>query len=89
MKKMFALASLVLILMVASGCTANQMARNYGGTVNVDLPAGQKLINATWKEGNLWYLTRARREGEKPEVMYFKEDSNFGIMQGTVVFKEH
>jgi len=87
MKKItFILSALIIISL--SSCTENQIARQYGGTTTVKLPKGQKLVNATWKEQNLWYLTRNMKEGEKPEQHYFKEESNFGVMEGTVIFQE-
>lgn len=69
-------------------CTENERARSFGGTTQIALPAGQKLVNATWKESNIWYLTRPMREGEQPERYTFHEDSTYGINQGTVYFQE-
>jgi len=89
MKKLLVLAALALILLMSLGCTSNQRAKDYGGTMTIDLPVGQKLVNASWKNSDLWYLTRLRREGEQQEVFTFKEDSSYGVMQGTVIFKEH
>lgn len=84
-----AFITMISILPIMAGCTANERAKQYGGTMQVNLPPGQKLVNATWKEGSqLWYLMRPMREGEKPEVVTFKEDSSFGLVEGTVVFTE-
>jgi K+ transporter len=83
----FLALTLLAISMVA--CTANQRAKNYGGMMTVNLPPGQKLIIATWKEDALWYLTRQMKPGEEPETYMFREDSSFGIFQGTVMFKEY
>ncbi len=81
---------LLLVLMICcTGCTANQKARNFGGTETIDLEPGRKLVNATWKQNSLWYLTRQARPDELPEVYQFKEKSSFGVVEGTVVFKEH
>lgn len=50
---------LITILAIAfAGCTKQEMARNYGGTATENFPAGRKLLNVTWKEDHLWYLTR-------------------------------
>lgn len=38
----------------------------------------------TWKEHSLWILTRDMRTDEKPEKYTFQEDSNFGVLEGTV-----
>ena len=82
---------LLLLLIVAVGlssCTEKTMAKNYGGGYTLELPVGQKLVNATWKETEFWYITRPMREGEEAETYYFKEDSNFGILEGTVTIVE-
>ncbi len=73
-----------------SGCTENQRARALGGTETINLPKGQKLVNASWKEkdNSLWILTRPMREGEDPETWSYKAKSDFGILEGEVIFKE-
>lgn len=69
-----------------TGCKS--IARSYGGTITIDVPKGQKVIEATWKDNDVWYLTRPMREDEKPEIFTFQEDSNLGIIEGKVIFKE-
>lgn len=76
-----ALASLV-------SCTENQSAKGFGGTATIDMPPGTKFVCATWKEANLWYVYRPSREGEKPETVTMQEDSNFGVLEGKVIFQE-
>ena len=80
---------LLLTALLTVGCTQNQRARKFGGTMTVNLPKNTKLVNATWKEGNdLWYLTRTMKEGEQPERLEFIEDSSVGMFNGKVVFVE-
>ena len=86
MKKLLFLILIVSTLFI-TGCN-NLSSRHFGGTQTIDLPAGQKLVNATWKSDDLWYLTRPIRAGEVPEVVTFKEQSNVGILSGTVIFRE-
>ena len=69
-------------------CTENTRARMYGGTVNVMLPRGQKLLEVTWKESELWYLTEPMDSNYRPKTKVFKEDSRFGVLEGTVNFIE-
>jgi hypothetical protein len=76
------------VLIVMPSCTANTRARNYGGTLHIELPAGAKLVSATWKGENLWYLTRPARDGETPEVLILRESSKIGLLEGKVVFTE-
>jgi hypothetical protein len=76
-----------------SSCTDNQSAMHYGGEMKIHLPAGEVLENATWKankaSASLWYLTRKREPGETPKTHIFREKSDFGMMQGSVIFVEH
>lgn len=89
MKKsvILALAALFLISCFV-GCTEQMQIRSFGGDGTVKLPAGKKLINATWKESNLWVLTRPMRTDEQPETFLFQESSSFGIMEGSITFIE-
>lgn len=83
--------SAVLILagtLIFLACTENSRARMYGGTVNIVLPKGQKLMEVTWKENNLWYLTEPMDSIYRPKTKVFREDSRFGMMEGTVIFIE-
>lgn len=70
-----------------TGCKS--IAKSYGGTITIDVPKGQKVIEATWKGSDVWYLTRPMYEDEKPETFTLQEDSNFSIMEGKVIFKEN
>lgn len=87
MRKRFG-ALLIVMTLAAVGCTENQRAKSFGGTATVNLPAGKKLVNATWKETSLWYLTRPMRADEKAETYEFAENSNFGVIEGKVIFVE-
>lgn len=69
-------------------CTDNQSAKNYGGTAEVTLPAGEKLITATWKDDDLWYLTRPMLATDSAVTYTFKEKSSFGMMEGTYIIHE-
>jgi len=79
----------ILVLLVGlTSCTENERAKNFGGTMTVELPKGHTLVTATWKESELWYLTEIRPDSVKPKTYWFKEESNFGKWEGTVIFKE-
>ncbi len=89
MKKLLKIVLCLTLLATIGGCTANQRAKDWGGKQIIDIPSGQKVICATWKNDNLWYLTRPRHENEKPEVFTLKESSSYGVMEGTVSLIEH
>jgi hypothetical protein len=73
---------------VAVSCTENERAKNFGGTQTINLPSGQKLQNATWKDTQLWYLTRPMHQDESAETWTFQEKSGFGLVEGKVILKE-
>jgi len=84
-----ALAAILVIFLALVSCTENQRAKQFGGNATVDLPPNTKFIGATWKADGLWYSYRPIREGEKPESVVLKEQSSFGLIQGSVTFTEH
>lgn len=88
MKKILTTIMILGTLVTITGCTAQSKAKNFGGTYELKLEKGRKLINVTWKEDELWYLTRSMTDNDKAENYEFKEDSNFGVMEGKVVIKE-
>ncbi|AIW03543.1 hypothetical protein CPT_Moonbeam145 [Bacillus phage Moonbeam] len=67
---------------------SQHFAKKFGGTATLDLPKGEKLMNITWKDDHLWYLTRPMTKEDKAETYKFKESSNFGILEGEIVVKE-
>lgn len=88
MKKKIIAGIMLLVVMGFSLTGCKSVAKKMGGTISIDVPKGQKVIEATWKDSDVWYLTRPMREDEKPEIFTLQEDSNFGIMEGKVIFKE-
>lgn len=87
MKTALAITAAVVILFAVFG--DNWTTRQFGGTMEVDLPEGQKLINVTWKQNDLWILTRDARPGERSENYKFDESSALGIFEGTVKIREN
>lgn len=69
-------------------CTENQRAKRFGGTMQIGLPPNYKLENVTWKNEQMWYLTRPMRVDEKAEIYQFQEKSSFGLVEGSVIFTE-
>lgn len=79
-----ACASLVL----TAGCTKQILVKNWGGTLTETLVPNQKLVVMTWKDNDLWVLTRPMRTNETAETYTFKESSSWGMFQGTVTVVE-
>lgn len=80
MKKYLLLVALA-ILSVFSSCTDNQMARNYGGTEEVTLQPNHVLLNVTWKQDDMWIITR----DTTTNISYVQEKSSWGLLEGTIV----
>lgn len=87
MKKILISLTLAAIF-AATGCTDNVRAKSYGGTMTIKLPSNTELVDATWKNADLWYLTRPRKSGESIDTLTFTEDSNFGVLEGKIIFVE-
>lgn len=83
MKKFILLTTMVLCL---TGCQTT--TKSLGGNMTVELPKGQKLEEITWKETDLWYLTRPMREDEEAETHTFQQSTEFGVFEGTVTIIE-
>lgn len=92
LKRVFWIFVVVAVLFVfflgLAYVTRHWRARHFGGKIDVELQVGRKLVNATWKDGNLWYLTRPARPGETPEVLIFQEDGIVDAARGAVSFHE-
>ena len=79
--------AILMVTIMLSGC--HGAARNYGGSMTLELPKGQKLEEITWKDDSaLWYLTRPMRDDEHPETHTFKADTEWGVFEGTVTIIE-
>lgn len=76
----------ILFTFILFSCTKNERARNFGGTETIILDSNVRLINLTWKENNLWILTK--KDTIKPSIYYFKEKSNFGFQEGQITIIE-
>src|SRR5277367_2857912 len=77
----------VLLCLMPSRCS-RYVARNWGGSQTIELQAGRKLINITWKGDDLWYVTRPMTAEDTIETYEFHEDSAFEILQGTITIHE-
>ena len=64
-------------------CTDNARSRSWGGKETVTLRENEVLVNATWKETNLWLLTKDTTTNE----MFFREKSSYGLLEGEIQFK--
>jgi hypothetical protein len=80
MKKLFLAIGVIAML---GSCTENNRVKNWGGEGTINLPKGRKLVNVTWKETQVWYLTRPMDSNDVAETYLFQEESSWGVMEGT------
>ena len=89
-KNLLIVIACVMLAMILGGCTEQHLVNQWGGTMEIDLPAGEHLVEITWKaDDNLWYLTRPFTDGEEPMDYKSQENSSWGVWEGTVIIHEH
>ena len=69
-----------------TGCQS--ATKSFGGTTTLNLDPGLKLEEITWKDDNLWYMTRPMRADEVAETHTFNQSRDFGP-EGEVIVIEH
>jgi hypothetical protein len=79
MKKLLFIIGLVSL----TACTENERARRFGGTEEISLKPNEVVLNVTWKENEMWICTK----DTTTNVVYFREKSSWGVMEGTVILK--
>lgn len=64
------------------------VSRKLGGNITINLAPGERLVEATWKNSDLWYLVEPMDSDYAPKVKIFKESSMYGVLEGSVTFIE-
>lgn len=85
---MYKLIVIAILAIFMLGCTENERAKNWGGNATLQLPKNQKLVIVTWKDANLWYLTRNMNINDSAETYTFCEESSWGMMEGSYTIIE-
>ena len=88
MRKISSMLLIILAMFMLTGCTEQTITKEFGGDMTINLEPGQKLEEITWKDDNLWYVTRPMRDDEFAETHTFQESSEFGLIEGTVYIVE-
>ena len=82
----------ILFILITVFCLIScdqYISRNFGGTTKIELEAGEKLVEVTWKgDGDLWYLVEPMDSDYIPKTKEFIESSTVGVMEGKVIFIE-
>lgn len=81
---------MIAVACIVAGCGQSAVKSGWGSMI-IDLPCDQKLINISWKgeSADLWTLTRPFRPTDQPEQHRFKANATFGLLEGAVVIREH
>jgi len=81
----------ILIILFSILCLTScdqSLTRTIGGTTKIELKPGEKLIEATWKGDDIWYLVEPMDSDYVPKTKVFKESSRMGVLEGKVIFYE-
>ena len=79
--------AVMLALVMLTSCE-NLVTRNFGGSQTIELEKGQRLVEITFKDNDLWILTEPMDSDYVPKTKTFYEDSNLGVMQGKITIVE-
>jgi hypothetical protein len=74
---------LLLTVVSVSSCTENERAKNYGGKEDITLKPSEEFVNATWKDDNLWLITKDTLTNE----YIMREKSSYGVWEGEIRVK--
>lgn len=82
-------ALVIMITLLFSSCTENERVKNLGGSGKFAISPDEKFVNVTWKETQLWVLTRIRTTSDTTYETYkFREKSNYGVIKGVYTIEE-
>lgn len=70
------------------GCTEKTLTRYCGGQYEIRLEKGQRLVEITWKDEDLWILTEPMDSNYQPRTRTFYEDSSWGLYEGKITIIE-
>ncbi|MCH5241780.1 MAG: hypothetical protein J1F67_05080 [Muribaculaceae bacterium] len=84
-KKLFLIAA---ILLTMASCTKQSRVRNFGGTETIQVKPGYRVMMATWKDSNLFYMIEPMPENYEPTEKYLVESSSYGIWESEIIFIE-
>ena len=79
---------IIIAICTMTSCTEQQLTRNIGGDITIEVPIGYKVTSATWKGTDLFYFLEPMDSLYIPQEKMFVENSTFGIIETKVIFKE-
>ena len=88
MKKLLFLTLITLMLTSCEGFWKQATTKHFGNDMTVKLNPNEKLVEVTWKDDNIWYLTEPMDSNYVPKTKVFREISIYGVFQGSITFVE-
>lgn len=91
MKKIIITVGIILVIAVSLFwilLPENTVVRKLGGTLEIEIEPGQKVMMATFKESDLFYMTEPMDSGYIPKVKTLHEKSKYGLIESKVKFIE-
>ena len=91
MKKIIITVGIILLIVISLFwilIPENTVARKLGGTLEINVEPGQKVMMATFKESDLFYMTEPMDSGYTPKIKTLHEKSKYGIIESKVKFIE-
>lgn len=79
---------LAFLTFAITSCSEQDKAKQMGGTTTINLEPNKRLVEATWKDGNIWYLVEPMDNDYTPKTKEFIESSSWGVWEGKVIFVE-
>lgn len=83
-----ALVVMVLGILFVVIFPENKRSRVFGTEMKIEVEPGQKVMMATFKGDNLFYMTEPMEPGYSPKTKTLREKSGRGIIEATVKFIE-
>ena len=71
---------IIAIAVGVSSCTENERAKSFGGKQDITLKPSEQFVNATWKDNDLWLITKDTLTNE----YVMREKSSYGIWEGEI-----
>jgi hypothetical protein len=79
---------LALVIVISTSCTQQAVTRTWGGSMDIELEPNDKLMEITWKDDDLWILTKKMSDDDVAEEYNFYESSSLGVFEGSINIKE-
>ena len=74
----------VLLVAICKSCSNQGMTKNWGGEIDMYLGPNRKLVEVTWKDDSIWYLTKSMTDDDIAEEYEFAESDAIGLLEGTL-----